>query len=391
MGSRSPKAQEFHLELIEDHIAIFEPLRAGKMLFLNNRDVKAVLDMRGCLQALDVGYRDLERGDAAFIPRIDLYTPTGGTDGYYRWGSMTGASRSFGVLACRIKSDVVSWPGGRTEEKYCIRPGLFSGIILLYALADGRPLAIMHDGYLQHMRTGGSAGLGADALARSDARVAAIIGSGGMARTFLEAIAAVRRLESVRVYSPTVEHRDRFAAEMSRQLGVSVRAVSSAREAVMGADIVATATDAMQPTFDPDWLAPGTHATCVTRREVDERLLARTNLVAHLGLDTVPPDAPVPGMEWPRGGMAAFIVGTPQERARIPRRQNHVPSDVSLADLRAGRHPGRVRPEDITFFLNTGTQGLQFAAVGGYVLERARTRGLGTEVPDDWFLQDIRD
>jgi len=129
----------------------------------------------------------------------------------------------------------------------------------------------------------------------------------------------------------------------------------------------------------------------VTRREVDGRLLARTHLVAHLGLDTIPPDTPVPGMEWPRGGMAAFIAGTPQERARIPRRQSHVPSDVSLADLRAGRHPGRVRPEDITFFLNTGTQGLQFAAVGGYVLERARARGIGTEVPDDWFLQDIRD
>lgn len=361
------------------------------MLLLSNRDVEAVLDMRGCLQALDTGYRDLERGDGTFIPRIDLYAPTGGADGYYRWGSMTGACRSFGVLACRIKSDVVSWPEGRTEEKYCIRPGLYSGIILLYALADGRPLAIIHDGYLQHMRTGGSAGLGTEALARSDARVAAIIGSGGMARTFLEAIAAVRRLELVRVYSPTTEHRDRFAAEMSRRLGVQVTGVPSAREAVREADIVATATDAMHPTFDPAWLAPGTHVTCVTRREVDRSLLARADLVVHLGLDTIPPGVPVPGMEWPRGGMAAFIAGTAEERARIPRSQSPVPSDVSLADLRAGRHPGRARPEDITFFLNTGTQGLQFAAVAGYVLERARARRLGTEVPDDWFLEDIRD
>lgn len=364
------------------------------MLFLNNRDVAAVLDMRGCLAALEQGYRDADGGDATFIPRIDLYAPTGRTEDYYRWGSMTGVCRSFGVLACRIKSDVVSWPDGRTEEKYCVRPGLYSGIILLYALADGRPLALMHDGYLQHMRTGGSAGLGADALARRDARTLGMLGSGGMARTFLEAIAAVRPLGAVRVYSPTPAHRERFAAEMSHQLGIAVEAVASAREAVVGADIVATATDAMHQTFDPAWLAPGAHVTCVTRREVNEALLARANVVVQLGLDTVPAGTPVPGMEWRRGGIAAFIAGTAAERARIPPGRGAAPerpADASLADLRAGRHPGRTRADEITLFLNTGTQGLQFAAVGGHVLQRAREEGLGTDVPDAWFLEDIRD
>ena len=361
------------------------------MLFLNNRDVAALLDMRGCLAALERGYGDADRGDAAFIPRIDLYAPTGRSEDYYRWGSMTGACRSFGVLACRIKSDVVSWPDGRTEEKYCIRPGLYSGIILLYALADGRPLALIHDGYLQHMRTGGSAGLGAKVLARGDARTLGMLGSGGMARTFLEAIAAVRPLAAVRVYSPTPAHRERFAAEMSRHAGVPVEAVATALEAVADADIVATATDAMHPTFDPAWLAPGAHVTCVTRREVDEPLLARADVVVQLGMDSVPAGTPVPGMEWRRGGIAAFIAGTADERARIPPGQGTGPAHASLADLRAGRHPGRTRADEITLFLNTGTQGVQFAAVGGYVLQRAREQGLGTEVPDDWFLEDIRD
>ncbi|HEV2438571.1 MAG TPA: ornithine cyclodeaminase family protein [bacterium] len=362
------------------------------MLFLSNRDIQSVLDMRGCLAALTRGYEDADRGDAAFIPRIDLYAPTGRTEDYYRWGSMTGACRSYGVLACRLKSDILTWPGGRTVEKYCVRPGLYSGIVLLYALADGRPLALMHDGYLQHMRTGGSAGLGADALARRDARVAAIVGSGGMARTYLEAIAAVRPLEAVRVYSPTPAHRERFAAEMSERIGAGVTAVSSARDAVAGADIVATATDALQPTFEPEWLAPGAHATCVTRREVNDRLLARATVVVQLGMDSIPAGTPVPGMEWPRGGIAAFIAGTPADRARIPRGgREPMHAHASLADLRSGRHPGRTSPHDITFFVNSGTQGLQFAAVGGYVLEQARGRGLGTEIPDDWFLEDIRD
>jgi ornithine cyclodeaminase/alanine dehydrogenase-like protein (mu-crystallin family) len=362
------------------------------MLVLRNRDVQAVLDMRGCLEALRAGYRDLDRGDAAFIPRIDLYAPTGRDRDYYRWGSMTGASRHFGVLACRVKSDVVSWPDGRTEEKYCLRPGLYSGIVLLYALADGRPLAIVQDGYLQHMRTGASAGLGVEALARPDARAVAMIGSGGMARAYLEAITLVRPVDEVRVYSPTREHREGFAGEMSDRLGVQVAAVASPREAVAGADIVATATDSMHPTFDPAWLSPGAHVTCVTRREVDDRLLSRADLVVQLGLETVPPGTPVPGLEWPRGGIAAYLAGRPEERARIPRAAGARPSaPLELADLRAGRHPGRTRRDEITFFLNTGTQGLQFASAGGYVLRRARERGLGLEVPDDWFLQDIRD
>ena len=362
------------------------------MLFLSNRDVETVLDMRGCLIALARGYEDADRGDAAFIPRIDLYAPTGRAEDYYRWGSMTGACRSYGVLACRLKSDVLSWPDGRTVEKYCVRPGLYSGIVLLYALADGRPLTLLHDGYLQHMRTGGSAGLGADALARRDARVAGIVGSGGMARAYLEAIAAVRPLQAVRVYSPTPAHRERFAAEMSERIGVRVTAVPSAREAIVDADIVATATDALRPTFDPDWLAPGTHAMCVSRREVDDRLLARATLVVQLGVDSIPAGTPVPGMEWPHGGIAAYVAGTPADRARIPRGgREPIEAHASLADLRTGRHPGRTSPRDITFFVNTGTQGLQFAAVGGYVLERARAHGLGTEIPDGWFLEDIRD
>ncbi len=362
------------------------------MLFLSNRDVEALLDMRGCLDALEAGYRDLDSGEAAFIPRIDLYAPAGREDAYYRWGSMAGACRTFGVLACRIKSDVVFWPEGRTEEKYCVRPGLYCGLVLLYALDDGRPLALLHDGYLQHMRTGGSAGLGTWALARPDAARAAVLGSGGMARTCLEAVATLRPLQAVSVYSPTVSNRCRFASEMPTRLGVPVVAADSARGAVEGADLVITATDATHPTFDPDWLSPGSHVTCVTRREVDDRLLARADVVAQLGLDTIPAGTPVPGLEWPLGGIAAFVAGRPEERSRIPeKRRVPPPAPVSLADLRTGRHPGRRRPGDITLFLAVGTQGLQFAAVAGYVFRLAQERGLGTEIPDHWFLEDIRD
>jgi ornithine cyclodeaminase/alanine dehydrogenase-like protein (mu-crystallin family) len=313
------------------------------VLYLSNADVQSVLDMTTCLDALRDGYRDLARGDAAYIPRIDLWAPTGGQDDYYCFGSMTGASRSAGVVAVRIKSDVITWSdGGKTTEKYCVQPGTYSGIVLLYSIRNGEPLALMNDGYVQHMRVGGCAGLGVDALARQDADVLGLVGSGGMARTYLEAIHLVRSLRQVKVFSPTRGHREQFADEMGERLGLSIQAVDTAEEAVRDSAIVATATDAMAPTFRPEWVAPGAHVTCVTRRELDKTIVDRADVVVQLGVHTIPPGTPVPGMQWPMSAVAGYVAGQPEERARLPWK---APADdgqySTLAAVRAGGAPGR--------------------------------------------------
>lgn len=146
------------------------------MRLLTNADVASVLDTAGGIAALRTGYDDLARGDAAYVPRIDLYAPTGRDADYYQWGSMAGACRSYGVVAVRIKSDVASWPEGRTQEKYCIEPGTYSGIILLYSISNGEPLALLQDGYLQHVRVGAAAGIGVDLMARRDADTLGLVG-----------------------------------------------------------------------------------------------------------------------------------------------------------------------------------------------------------------------
>jgi ornithine cyclodeaminase/alanine dehydrogenase-like protein (mu-crystallin family) len=362
------------------------------MRYLTNADVQSVLDMPATIEALRRGYADLARGDATYIPRIDLYAPTGRDEDYYRWGSMTGYCRSQDVVACRIKSDVVSWPDGATEEKYCLAPGTYSGIILLYRATTGEPLAILQDGYLQHMRVGASAGLGADLLARSDASTIGIVGSGGMARAYLEAIAHVRSLRTGQVYSPTPAHRERFAAEMAERHDVRLVPADCAEDAVRGADIVITATDAMVPTFDAAALTPGAHVTCVTRRELSQALLERADVIVQLGVATIPPGASVPDLEWPRGGMASYVAGRSDERARIPPgRAEERGAYPLLVDVTTGRHPGRTSADQITLFVNTGTQGLQFAAVAGLTHALARAAGRGQELPTSWFLQDIRD
>jgi ornithine cyclodeaminase/alanine dehydrogenase-like protein (mu-crystallin family) len=101
----------------------------------------------------------------------------------FRWGTMEGASRAFETFAIRMKSDMMQWPDGKTVEKYCVEPGTYCGLVMVFSTSNGEPLAIINDGIIQHMRVGGCAGLGAKFLSRADSEVVGILGSGGMART----------------------------------------------------------------------------------------------------------------------------------------------------------------------------------------------------------------
>lgn len=362
------------------------------MLLLTNTDVEAVLDIAESISALRVAYADLARGDAIYGPRIDYFLPTGRANDYHQWGNMVGGSVSSGVVAVRMKSDVVSWPNGRSQDKYCARPGLYCGLVLLFSVTDGAPIALIHDGYLQHLRVGAAAALGAERLANPRPKTIGLLGSGGMARSFLEAFTSLFPLVSARVYSPTASHRDTFAREMSERTGITVTAVSDPEAAVTGADLVASATNALGPTFDPSWLRPGAHVTCVTRRELGDELLARSDLTCQLGVHTIPHSAAVPMLEWTAGGIASYIAGTSEDRARIPRsRPASNAEHATLLEVQTGVAPGRTSTEQITLFVVTGTQGLQFAAVAGRAFVLATQRGIGRNLPDEWFLQDIRD
>ncbi len=361
------------------------------MLFIDNPTVEKVLDMRSCMDALEIGYRDLARGDAIFRPRIDVYFPNETPDGYYRWGTMEGASRSLGVFAIRMKSDMLTWPDGKTEEKYCVEPGTFCGLILLFSTRNGEPLAVVNDGILQHMRVGGCAGLGAKYMAREDAKVVGMIGSGGMARTYLEAFNLVRRIERVKVYSPTRAHREAYAEEMSERLGIPIEPVDTPEAAVRGSDIISACTDSLRPVVDDlSWVDRGAHLTTVRATEWPMEVLRLATRTAKLGRNTL--SILEEGMMRIHGS-ASYVAGQPDERARIPNPPEDVyqGSYVSLVDLMVGNAPGRTSPDDITFFINSGTQGLQFAAVAGKVYQMVKERGLGRTVPTEWFLQDVRD
>ena len=113
------------------------------MIFLTNEHIQEVLDMKSCLRAMEEAYRDLAEDQAGYRPRIDFYVPQ--EPHYYRWGTMEGASRRLGVFAIRMKSDMLVWNRDaeyQTEDKYCIEPGTYCGLIFLLSVRNGEPLAI---------------------------------------------------------------------------------------------------------------------------------------------------------------------------------------------------------------------------------------------------------
>jgi alanine dehydrogenase len=365
-------------------------------LFLNNDDVKQILTMEITMNALDQAYRELTREEAVCRPRIDVQIPTPDPKKIYQWGTMEGGSTS-GYFAIRMKSDVIyeqEYQGAITQEKYCVRPGRFCGLILLNSIENGEPLALINDGYLQHMRVGADSGIGAKYIARKDAAVIGMIGSGGMARSHVESFLLVRKIKKIQVYSPTKEHRDAYAREISHKHGLEVVPVSNPRDAYRGADIVAGCTDSSVPILYGKWLEEGVHVTCVGGKPDDETL-NRIDVSLRLGNASHPwglaefglADEYITYAARPNQN-AGFQMKQPGQRGHGIIAQDRV---VFLHELLAGEKPGRTSEKQITYSERGNIQGAQFFAVAGKVYELAKQSGLGREIPTEWFLQDIRD
>jgi len=321
------------------------------MLLLSNSDVSQVLDMRTTLEALDGVFHEMARGDAVGMGRIDLYVPSEQqTAPFYRWAVMTGGSRKDGYVCARMLSDMASWPrehGKIRENKYARKPGTFCGLLFLFSVKDATPVAMINDGYLQHMRVGGGAGLGVKYLSRADAKTVGMIGSGGMARTYLDAFLNVRSIRKVKVYSPNAENSRAYAREMEEKHRIEVVPTASAREAVKGVDIVSVCTSSNEPVFLNEWLEPGQHVTNLTSADIEPTLWRAVNVAMRAGEATPRLAETSDQTFYARAGFLAYVAGSDEERALVPK--VNLPREIiempRLVDLIAGKAQGRTRPE----------------------------------------------
>ncbi|MBI4522450.1 MAG: ornithine cyclodeaminase family protein [Deltaproteobacteria bacterium] len=364
------------------------------MIYLSNRDISQLLTPKHCIDALADAFHALAQGQAVSRPRTDVWVPCGRSDGYYRWGSMEGAVEPMGIFVTRMKSDIVTWTKEGTDELHCVRPGTFSGFLMAFSTRNGEPLAIMNDGVLHHLRVAAGAALGMQYLAREDVSVVGILGSGGMARAYLSAFCEVRHFSRAKVYSPTKAHREAYAEEMSREIGIPVEPYDRPEPVVRGSDIVATCTDATGLVVtDPSWIEKGMHLTNVSSKEWGWDVVQLCDLVVQVGAETLGTGMGKEDSER-HYGWATWMIGRPDEIARIPKRpvsNTDFLKYPSLIDLLSDPSKRRASPDQITFFHNLGLLGFQFAAVAGKAYTLAREKGIGLKISTEPFLQDIRD
>ncbi len=323
-------------------------------LYLTSEDVSDLATPAEYVEAVREGYR--QRGEGAPArPRTRLTVPETGPDGEGPGGMLTGYTA---IL-----------PETGAMGGYTYAAGFGSGdaffLTPLFDADSGEPLAVIDGAAMNPFKTGAAGAVGLDALAREDATDLAVLGSGTQARGQLLAAATVREWDRVEVYSPTKEHRERFAGRMNDRLEPTVAAVATSAAAVEGADAVVTATTASEPVFDGSLLAPGTHVTAVGqydpgKNELDPETVRRATYVPDLR-DRVTRDA--------GSFIAAMDAGVIDE--------GHVHAE--LGEVVAGVEPGRESPEEITVFDSGGTA-IETVAAAHLLYERAADRDRGTTI-----------
>ena len=369
-------------------------------ILLSNEDVQALLTMEETLRAVEEAYREFGQGRAANRPRSDLYSQTRLPDAFHIFKTMEGTLPSRGVVALRIDSNLVRWRevnGKLRKEGVPVAKGnTFLGLVLLFSIENGELLAIMPDGYLQKMRVGATNGLAAKYLAPEDASAVGLLGSGWQAGAQLMALACVRPLRQVRVYSPNAAHREDFAREMTDQLGLPVEPVGEPALAAEGADILVSATNSIARTVEPEWVHEGQFVTCIKYSELGPEVLARCGKV-FVNSNHAAPETYLPGygrrdvhdpVEYLVPSRAAATSDEPTAGGG-----HHAEPDwgayPELQDLIGGQSPGRTSEGEVTGFVNNIGLGIQFAAVGAVIYEAAQRANAGRQIPVEWFLQSV--
>jgi alanine dehydrogenase len=372
-------------------------MKLSNVLLLSNDDVSKLLTMDLCLHALEKMYQEMASRFAVDRQRTDVIVPSISGDRHFVFKSMEGAARGSGVLALRINSDIIQWtPIGRFTRKDKIPLAgaeQWLGLVFLFELATGQLLSIFPDGVCQRMRVGATNGLGAKFMARSNSSRVGILGAGWQAGAQLAAMCRVRPITEIQVYSPTPDRRLRFAKEMQETLGCKVIAVDEPRAAVDSADIVVTATNAIERVFDPDWLVPGMHVTCVKWTEFGPSVFECCDVVvkhcSYWG-----PKNYIMGQSKPveaQDPLELFVAedsshGGHRLQGEAPLGWEEAPE---LAEIIARGISCRESESQITCFINNMGLGVQFAALGAVIYEQARELGLGQEIPLNWFTQNV--
>ncbi len=355
-------------------------------LILNDDDVARALSMEKCIEALEEAYKDLANGTAVSPGRRDCFLAASDSNAYYSFKCIDGGLERLKIYAQRVDSDMISYQTingtARRVKVPAARQNRYVGLVYLYSTENLELLAIMNDGHLQRMRVAGTTGIGAKYLAKENARILALLGSGWQAETAAWALASVRKLTNVRVYSPNPENRNLLARKLSRSLPCQVTTVDGADRAVEGADIVATASNSQGPVLSGSLIREGMHLTCITPVEFDEEAWRKSHRIVVSSFDN-------DYQSYKTRHPSLIGIRSDQDKRTIESAygERYGEKLVTLSELLVGKGLGRQSPEEITLFHKGVGLGIEFASTGKVVYDQARELRLGREIPTEWFTQ----
>jgi alanine dehydrogenase len=313
------------------------------VIFLSEPEVRELLDLDQLVDALADAHRDLSAGEASMPPRIAAMVQ----ERQGLLGVMPAYLPSAG-LACKL---VTLFPQNTDRHTH-------QAVIVVFDPENGTPLALMDGTYITATRTAAGSALATRLLAREDAEVLALLGTGVQAHSHARALPRVREFTEIRVAG-----RDRVKAEaLAREIGPHARVVSSYEEAIRNADVVAATTHSTDAIVRREWLSPGVHVNSVglnpAGREVDEQTVADALLVVEARESALAP---------PPAG-APELIGVS-------------PADVhaELGELVAGTKRGRSSQDEITLYKSVGVA-VQDVAAAALVLAAAQGRSVGLAI-----------
>lgn len=346
-------------------------------LLLRNQDMPGLVTTDDCIDIIEKAYIEHGRGEAQELPRRRIYHPRADrVDHYYWFNEMAGVVPGMQSMGLRINSATVSIEKKRGNARLGF-PGAFSALVFVFDTETTELLAVLQDFYLNPIRVAATSAIVTKRMARDNAKVMGLFGSGTQALLQAECTCAVTGIEEIRVYSTRKERRERVAKQISDLVGVRAVAVDEALDAVSGCDIVTTATSSNEAVFNGAWLEPGTHVNTMIgsdsflpRRETDDETVLRSDLIVVNSRESVKLDKQPELYPHLRKGTLSW-------------------SDIhEVGELLIKKNiHGRSTSQQITYHNNNVGMGIQFAAMGRLIYERAKSRGVGTEIDSSFFMQ----
>ncbi len=319
------------------------------VLVLNEHEVEELLDIEGCIEAMDAVLRSLARGEMT-LPLRSILRPA---DEPSLLGLMpTHRGGDHPLYALKTVAVVPDNPKRGLDAH--------QGTVTLFDGETGQVVAVMNASPLTAIRTAACSAVATRVLGRENARELAILGAGVQARAHIHALAAVRPFERIRIASRSAEHAHALASEFPE-----AEAVGSATDAVRGADVVVTATNSAEPVLRRDWLKAGAHINAVGAcfphtRELDAETVAASRFY-------------VDRRESAENEAGEYLLAV--KEGAIP--ADHIVGE--LGEVLIGTVPGRGSDDEITVFESLGIA-VEDLAAAEYVVRRAEETGRGTRV-----------